>query len=212
MTARTGRAAPMSPEARRQAIIEAVAPVVLDRGPDLSTREIAQAAGVAEGTLFRVFEDKRELLLATCWHVMRPDSAREWLGDPDPGLSLEETLREVVTTMCDGVARMSRVLMAVRSLHPQHGEPGHRPAQRPPADFFEESNRQVLGRIAHRLQPYAGELRFTPDRAALMLRALVLGSTHPGIGAGDQPSVEEITRLLLVGLTNPDDRKAGAGC
>lgn len=214
----------MSPEARRQAIIEAVAPVVLDRGPDLSTREIAKAAGVAEGTLFRVFADKRELLLATCWHVMRPESARDWLGDPDPSLSLEETLAEVVATMCDGVARMSRVLMAVRALHPHHGEPGHQPTghpgperlrealHRPPADFFEESNRQVLARIAGRLAPYRDRLRVPPERAALMVRALVLGSTHPGIGTGNRPTADEITSLLLTGLTRTEHQTGAGGC
>jgi AcrR family transcriptional regulator len=190
----------MTPEARRQAIIDAVAPVVLQRGPDLSTREIADAAGVAEGTLFRVFADKRELLLATCWHAMRPEAATGWLGDHDPGLSLEETLRQVVATMCDGVERMSRVLLAVRALRPAHGDPGHHAAHRPPPDFFEESNRRVIGGIADRLRPYGDQLSVSPERAALMVHALVLGFSHPGIGIGDRPAAEEITHLLLSGL------------
>src|SRR5690606_7898091 len=58
------RATPLPPEDRRQAIIEAVVPLLIEHGPTATTRQIAEAAGVAEGTLFRVFPDKRALLFA----------------------------------------------------------------------------------------------------------------------------------------------------
>ncbi|MBN9326134.1 MAG: TetR family transcriptional regulator, partial [Cellulomonas sp.] len=45
----------MPPDERRRAILRAVLPVVRERGADVTTRELAEAAGVAEGTLFRVF-------------------------------------------------------------------------------------------------------------------------------------------------------------
>jgi AcrR family transcriptional regulator len=191
----------MSPEARRQAIVEAVAPILLERGPDLSTKQIAEAAGVAEGTLFRVFEDKRELLLATCWHVMRPEATRGWLGEPDPTLSLAETVRQVVGTMCVGVERMGRVLVAARALGEQPH--GHQPATtgRPSPAFFEKSNREVVARIADRLRPYAAEMAVPPARAAVMVRALVLGSSHPFAVRGQRVTPDEITQVLLHGLT-----------
>ena len=61
---RTGRAAPMAPDDRRRAIVDAVVPLLLEHGGDVTTRQIAEAAGIAEGTIFRVFPDKPALLMA----------------------------------------------------------------------------------------------------------------------------------------------------
>ena len=58
------RATSMSPDERRKAIVTALVPLLVERGGEVTTREIAQAAGIAEGTIFRVFPDKKSLLLA----------------------------------------------------------------------------------------------------------------------------------------------------
>ena len=52
------RAEPLPPDDRRRAIIEAVIPLFLERGMTVTTREMAEAAGIAEGTIFGVFPDK----------------------------------------------------------------------------------------------------------------------------------------------------------
>jgi AcrR family transcriptional regulator len=59
------RAAPLSADERRDAIIDVVVPLLLEHGRDVSTRQIAEAAGIAEGTIFRVFPDKAALWTAT---------------------------------------------------------------------------------------------------------------------------------------------------
>ncbi len=59
------RASAMPPEQRRAAIIEAVRPLLAEFGESLTSKQIAAAAGIAEGTIFRVFADKDELLDAT---------------------------------------------------------------------------------------------------------------------------------------------------
>src|SRR5450432_3262680 len=62
---RKGRAVPLPPTERRAAIIAATLPLLLAHGPTVTTRQIAHAAGIAEGTIFRVFPDIESLFQAT---------------------------------------------------------------------------------------------------------------------------------------------------
>ena len=52
------RARPLPPDDRREAILEAIIPLLQERGRNVTSRELAEAAEVAEGTLFRAFGDK----------------------------------------------------------------------------------------------------------------------------------------------------------
>ncbi len=67
-----GRAAALPLEERRTAIVAATLPLFLEQGAAVTTREIAQAAGIAEGTIFRVFDDKTALLDAVIEAALDP--------------------------------------------------------------------------------------------------------------------------------------------
>ena len=62
----------MAPDDRRRAIVDAVVPLLLAHGDDVTTKQIADAAGIAEGTIFRVFPDKPALLMAAAAETMNP--------------------------------------------------------------------------------------------------------------------------------------------
>ena len=60
----------MSPDERRQAIIAATRPLLVARGGQFTIKEVAEAAGIAEGTIFRVFASKQDLM-----HAVSPTSS-----------------------------------------------------------------------------------------------------------------------------------------
>src|SRR4051812_40989821 len=93
------RAAALPPEERREALIAATLPLVLEHGTDVSTRLIAEAAGVAEGTIFRVFATKDELIEAVVASAFDPSSLVEAIGRVDRSLPLDERLVAAVALM-----------------------------------------------------------------------------------------------------------------
>src|SRR5438445_13880046 len=58
------RATALPPEERRSMIVQAALPLLLENGEMVTSRQIADAAGIAEGTIFRVFADKDALIAA----------------------------------------------------------------------------------------------------------------------------------------------------
>lgn len=191
---------PLAPEARRKAIIDAVVPLLVKHGGDVTTRQIAEAAGIAEGTIFRVFPDKRALLLATAEETINPEGGREAMAT---ALASVPDLRGKLLLMAEQmVLRMERgmlVMMALRSLLLKEG-PGshdHKAPPGPPA-FLAESNRLLLEALTELVfEPHRTELRIEPARAALVLRSLVFGTWHPGLHEDERLTSEEIADACL---------------
>src|SRR5215813_368458 len=97
------RVAPLAPDDRRAALIEATLPLLVEYGAAVSTRQIAQAAGVAEGTIFRVFPDKNSLILAVLRHALDPEPGVRALRQIPTRLDLRDRLVGAATLMLAGM-------------------------------------------------------------------------------------------------------------
>ncbi|WP_423464858.1 TetR/AcrR family transcriptional regulator [Promicromonospora sp. MS192] len=127
----------MSPDDRKAAIVDAVLPLVAERGHDVTSRELAQAAGVAEGTLFRAFGDKTALVGAVAIEGLsragKPEQTLAELTGIDPGLPLERRLELVIELGRHRVAEVLRWMSVLRSMAPTPGAPPGPPGSPPGA-------------------------------------------------------------------------------
>ncbi|OLT09781.1 hypothetical protein BJF78_06130 [Pseudonocardia sp. CNS-139] len=97
----------MTPDERRAAIVAATTPLVLRHGAGVTTRQIAEAARVAEGTIFRVFPDKDSVLRAVVADALDPDLTLRDLAEIDRGLPFRDRLTAVVRVVQHRVSESS---------------------------------------------------------------------------------------------------------
>src|SRR5690349_9352287 len=93
------RARPMTPDQRRDQLVDATLELLRVHGRAVTTRQIADRAGVAEGTIFRVFDTKEELVDAAIARAFRPGGLEDRVREIDPTKSLEERLVVLVGIM-----------------------------------------------------------------------------------------------------------------
>lgn len=202
MPSRTGRAAPLPPEERRAAIIEATLPLVRTHGYAVSTRQIAEAAGVAEGTLFRVFPDKRSLVDAAVASALDPRGGVQALRDIDRAAPLEERVRTTVELLRSGMESTWQLFAALRASRQGDAVQSH-----PPMSRFEAWD-VLTAAVAEVFEPDAHRLVVAPDKAARVLGAMVVMGSRPFSQESMHSStlpLEELVDVFLYGLVDRDE-------
>jgi AcrR family transcriptional regulator len=173
----------MAPEDRREMIVDAAIPLILEHGERVTTRQIADAAGIAEGTIFRAFADKDDVINAVVVRAIDPTPLDAELATIDLGQSLDKCVAAAVAAIQSRVFDTWRLLSAVGPrFHP--AKPGPRPPLPALVRLFE----------AHR-----DRISVTPVEAAQRLRAVTLAATHPILNERPMSS-RDVAKQFLYGV------------
>lgn len=177
------RAPALPAEERRAAIASATLTLLQERGAAVSTKQIAEASGIAEGTIFRVFPDKEAVVQAALELALDPEPTEQALEAIDRSLPFEDQLVEAVAILQRRTAFIWRLIQSV-------GDTGSKPTTAPP-DF---------PALAKLIEPHRHLLRNDPETAARQLRAFTLALSHPMLINDDPMEPRDIVSLLLDGM------------
>ena len=193
---RSGRAPAMSVEERRAAIVAVAVPMLIEHGGTVKTSEIAAAAGIAEGTLFRAFKDKHALYVACFRETIESDEEVARIEGVDRSLPLGERLTDAVYAVSDYQRRMWAMRVALRTadVDPRRDEGDGERFDGPPKAMI-----RIASAIADLFD--ADLLRVEPDLAARLLLGYVFSNRmqNEGLG-GTEADLAELVDLFLHGI------------
>ena len=161
------RASPLPPEERRASIIEATLPLLLEHGPSLTTKQVAEAAGVAEGTIFRAFPSLPDLIDATTREAMSAERLNWELDNTALGDSLEAMTTSTFELLTTHFTRMRSLLMAAHAR--EHHSAGCM------RDELAARRQELDAWLIAHFSAHADELTTTPERFVAFLRTLASG-------------------------------------
>jgi AcrR family transcriptional regulator len=180
----------MAPDDRRAAMIEAVIPLLKQHGRDVSTRQIAEACGVAEGTVFRAFKDKESLISAAIEAHFDPLPLRTAVGAIAMDLPVEQKLGRVLHLLRE---RFTGVIGLMSALRMTDGPP---PAVR-------DAGEEWIDRLRDLLEPNLDELGVPVDLVAYHLRLVAFASSIPPFNVPHRFSDDELLDLVAHGVLKP---------
>ncbi|MBM6404598.1 TetR/AcrR family transcriptional regulator [Phycicoccus sp. CSK15P-2] len=200
----TPRAPAMSRDERRAVLVEVALPLLREHGAALTTKQVADAAGIAEGTLFRAFATKDDLVHACAAAVFDNTETLAALADVDRDQPLDARLADGVAVM---QGHLHQIIGLIGTLaqsgafghhgsgqhgsgrhgsghhDPRHHDPGHHSGEddRPegPRRARRMSDPEVDAAFVELIGEDARDLRLPAEDVVGILAHLTLSSSHP---------------------------------
>nr|BFE61012.1 TetR/AcrR family transcriptional regulator [Dactylosporangium thailandense] len=169
-------------------ILQTALPLVAEHGSQVTTAQIARAAGIGEATIFRVFTDKDELIQACIARALDPAQLLSHLETISLEQPLADRLVEAAEALQGHLGRMGAVLGALAST----GRPLHRtpPAGAPGREASQAATKAAVAEL------------FEPERDRLRIPAEVAADVFLGLlfARGRSPLAPDVTAAELVDL------------
>lgn len=187
----------MPRDERRASIVEATIPLLEAHGQQVTTKQIAEAAGVAEGTIFRVFDSLTDVVDAAIVEALSASRLERLVtehpfpgeldGDVRTALTLVGTYYETVKTM----------------LHLGHGAGERSPAARCVREELRQRAAELLDALAADFAPHADRLRVAPAELAQLIHLLASGARAQSRFIDAPMDVATVAAVVLDGVRRP---------
>ncbi len=191
----------MSPEERLDKLVDVTLNLLREHGRAVTTRQISEAAGVAEGTIFRVVESKEELVELAITRAFEPGALIQRIEEIDPDQPLHVRLVQLSSILQQRFRATFELMKKVGMVRP--------------ADHVHDSPEAVeMREYVHALLEGVvgadrGRLSVPTRDFVHRLRLLTFAGSHPHITDGQLLTPEEIVDTLLHGLLREGSPEEG---
>ena len=191
------RAQPLPPAERRASLIAATRQLILDHGPDVTTRQVAEAAKVAEGTLFRVFPTRRDLIAATIADHLSSERLADIFAATLTTTTVDEITEVCLSTAVDYVTTFGRFI-------PRPHQSGDQDEIRfRIMELWEARVCDIATWMRDRLAPHETQLTIPVKDFAHLVITLAMGYAH-GRSPDTTLNPAALARLALDGARRKD--------
>jgi AcrR family transcriptional regulator len=181
----------MSQEDRRKMIVHAVLPLIVEHGAAVTTAQIARTAGIGEGTIFRAFKDKDELLEACVLEALRPDGALELVAEIPLDQPLANRLVEAADALSAHLQRMGALVATMHASGLAHRR------ERPPARNDRQASFIAMrDAVAELFEPERDKLRMPAEQLGGVFLSLLLSRARD---QQEAPTAAELVDVFLHG-------------
>jgi AcrR family transcriptional regulator len=196
----------MAPDERREVLVDVYLQLARAHGRRPSTSEIAAAAKVAEGTIYRAFRTKDELEEEAVQFAFCPAPVRHEIAAIDPGLSMRDRLvaftRILQQRFTDVFGLMTALGIAppARDGHDACFAAGHHLPDAGGSDECSPRHQPLLDAITELLEGSREQFAVAPEDVIHRIRLLTFSGSHPAISDGRLLTPEEIVDTILDGV------------